>query len=354
MTQPKVSVVLPVHNGERFLSLAIESVLTQTLEDFELIVIDDGSDDSTPALLSWFAALDKRLRVQRNPSRLGVSASLNRGIALAKAALIARMDADDICVPRRMELQSAFLDAHPAIGVLGSAVEFIDERGRPFGVLEFPLSPLAVQWRSFISAPFVHPSVMLRKALLTTHGIFYREEYDAVQDADLWSRLLFKTQGANLKQPLLRYRVHAGSVTKVTDKTRVRKLRTIERTKQIRAHFPDIQLTDEDLAIMYSGFLRQSAPSDQRARSALHYLVLWEAFGRTLPPSTEKQELQREVISTALKFAFYPALQSESWTVLKALFALDRTWPIGQVPEISKLIYQRVLSLRARRKRFAR
>ena len=128
MSSPRVSVVMPVRDGERFLREALGSILAQTLEDVELVVVDDGSSDSTPAILEESAGRDGRVRVHRQEPG-GLTAALNAGCALAQAALIARMDGDDVMLRDRLERQAAFLDDHPEVALLGGGIVLIDEGG---------------------------------------------------------------------------------------------------------------------------------------------------------------------------------------------------------------------------------
>src|SRR5207237_7493623 len=130
---PRVSVLLPVWNGEAFLEQAMESILRQTLSSFELIVIDDGSTDRTAAIADEFASRDDRVRVLRRPHE-GLSATLNAGIAAARGEYVARMDADDISVPDRLQKQVAYLDAHPGSVALGTWIEVLAEETRHIGL----------------------------------------------------------------------------------------------------------------------------------------------------------------------------------------------------------------------------
>ena len=126
---PKVSVVMCVHNGERYLYEALESVLNQTFEDFEFIIVDDASADNTPAILKEYAAQDGRIRLMRNAHNLGLTRSLNKALRLAKGEYIARQDADDISLPQRLEKQVEFLNSNSRTAVVGSWTEVIDEYG---------------------------------------------------------------------------------------------------------------------------------------------------------------------------------------------------------------------------------
>jgi GT2 family glycosyltransferase len=202
----RVSVVLPVYNGERFLTDAVDSILAQTFRDFELIGIDDGSLDGSGEILDRFALADSRVRALRQ-ANAGIIAALTRGLALARGEFIARMDADDVAHPERLARQAAFLDAHPDIAVVGCAVTLIDERGKRIRDVEYPRTPEAVAEFLEIGAPLAHPAVMMRRdAVLAVGG--YREAYRHAEDYDLWLRMAERYRMANLPDRLLLYRQH--------------------------------------------------------------------------------------------------------------------------------------------------
>ncbi len=209
--QPLVSVVLPVRNGERWLAEAVDSVAGQTLRDWEMIAIDDGSEDRTAAILAGRAARDGRIRPIRQDAQ-GLVAALNRGLAEAKAPYIARLDADDRALPDRFQCQAAHLDRHPEIGLLGSWAQEIDGDGRQRGVLRPPADPGELDRLLMRANPFVHSSVMLRAELVRRLGGF-RAAFQAAEDYDLWLRIAENAKTANLPQILVEYRVHGDNVT---------------------------------------------------------------------------------------------------------------------------------------------
>ena len=192
-TPPRVSVVLPVRNGGRSLPAALASIQAQSDPNWELIVVDDGSTDDTPARLRAAARHDPRIRVfTLAPS--GIVAALTLGLAKARAPLIARLDSDDVAHARRLELQGAFLESHPHIGLDSCRVEFGgDERAaggyrRHVEWLNTVMAPNEI-WRSrFIESPLAHPSVVFRRELVTQFG-GYREG-DFPEDYELWLRWL--------------------------------------------------------------------------------------------------------------------------------------------------------------------
>jgi len=210
-SSPAVSVVMPVLNGEKYLRLAIESVLNQTFSDFEFIIINDGSTDETEKIINSYN--DPRIKYIQNSENLGLSKSFNIGIRATTGELIARMDADDISVNDRLEKQVKYLKNHLDISILGSAIIRIDESGQKLGVSSRPTSHEGVKWQSLFSTPLFHPTVMARAVVLK--GNLFDENLHNSEDYELWSRLLFttSTRFANLREPLLRYRVFSKSFT---------------------------------------------------------------------------------------------------------------------------------------------
>lgn len=214
MPRPALSVAMSVYNGERFLAAAIESVLGQSFGDFEFLIVDDGSSDSSLAICEGYAARDPRLRVIARPNR-GLVASLNQLLDEAQAPLVARMDADDICLPDRFERQIAFLAAHSDYGVIGSLTTDIDEQDQPYPLTtaEHPLTHEEFLARIESRGPLLaHPTVMYRRAVVQEAG-GYHAAFRHCEDYDLWLRLAHRTRIANLPQRLLRYRHYAGQVS---------------------------------------------------------------------------------------------------------------------------------------------
>lgn len=215
MNPPLVTVLMPVYNAAPYLQDALDSIGAQSLDDFELLVVDDGSTDDSAAILAAHAAREPRLVVVRQPNA-GISAALNAGLARARGEFIARMDADDLMHPQRLARQVAFLRAHPALGFCASALEMIDANGRVFEQ-HHPGPRSEAELRSMIErhAPlaYTHPSVMLRAAAL--HGLDgYRAEFEPCEDMELFGRLILVGRpGLVIDEPLLRYRVHGASIS---------------------------------------------------------------------------------------------------------------------------------------------
>ena len=209
-TPPLVSVIMPVYNGARFLRAAIDSILNQTWRDVELIIVDDGSTDETPAMLAEYAARDARIRVETYSMNRGIVAALNHGCALAQGRYLARMDADDISLPERLSIQVACLDRHPEIGVVGASIQWIDEHNTPGALIHPPASPGLIRWRAFFTSPMAHSTIMMRKTVFERAGGYVE---GMAQDYNLWLRISAISDLANLPDVLLRYRVWEGSIT---------------------------------------------------------------------------------------------------------------------------------------------
>jgi glycosyltransferase involved in cell wall biosynthesis len=218
VTSPAVSVLMAVHNGAPWVQEAVKSVLEQTLADLELIVIDDGSTDATADLLA--AARDDRLRVERQP-RMGLTRSLMRALTLARAPLVARLDADDLALPERLARQRDFLDAHPEIGLLGAGCREVDATGRDLALIRPPEDDRAIRRALIRRNPFVHSSVVMRRALVEEAG-GYDPTFEVAQDYDLWMRMSRLTHLANLAEPLVVRRLLPGRVSAERDSARLR------------------------------------------------------------------------------------------------------------------------------------
>lgn len=211
-----VSVVIPVHNGERYLAKAVESVLAQTHRDLELLIVDDGSTDATAAIIRRYAARDRRVRVLTQENR-GVAAAGNRGLEEASAEWVARLDADDVFLPGKLERQIAFLARYPEARIVGTLACFINHAGKALGIVgtEGPFTPAEYDRLVREDGPiyFVNSSTLMhRETVLAVGG--YREAFAPAEDVDLWIRMAERGH-LMLKVPelLLLYRLHGKSLT---------------------------------------------------------------------------------------------------------------------------------------------
>lgn len=206
----KVTVLMSVYNGGRYLREAIGSILNQTFRDFEFLIINDGSTDSTREIISSYD--DYRIRLINNEVNIGLTKSLNKGLAAAKGKYIARMDADDISLPTRLQKQVEFLDEHFTVGLVGTAVVQIDEKGRT--VVEIPLltESAKIQEELLFGNQFCHGSIMFRKECVEKAGK-YREEFKYAQDYDLYLRMAEYYELSNLNDFLYKWRLVVNSIS---------------------------------------------------------------------------------------------------------------------------------------------
>ena len=213
---PNVSVVMAVFNGERYLVEAVESILNQTYRDFEFIIIDDGSTDSSLEILKRYEKQDQRIQLVVNGENIGPPLSLNKGIALSKGKYIARMDQDDVSLPDRFKIQIVYLDEHPDIWVLGTNVKRIDEKGKYLNEWKLPVAPTLIKWNSIFrnSGVVCHPTVMMRRNLFDFIS-GYDESEPFCDDLELWTRLFWLDDIwiGNIVEILLFYRVHEKSIS---------------------------------------------------------------------------------------------------------------------------------------------
>lgn len=210
-THPVITVLMPVHNGAAFVRESIESILRQTYVDFEILIINDGSTDTTPEILAALAAADTRVRVAGGMERLGFSGALNHGLELARGEFIARMDADDIALPDRLQVQFNFFRAHPDVGLCGGRVESFGQRTGGFH--RPPLTADETLCYALFDNPFAHPTVMFRRELFAHQKLRFDPTFCPADDYELWSRCLRIFPCINLDRVVLRYRVHSQSLT---------------------------------------------------------------------------------------------------------------------------------------------
>ncbi len=219
MTVPAVSVLLPVRDAGPYLRDCIASLDRQTLTDFEVVVVDDGSVDGSAEILDAWAGRDSRVRVRHLPPS-GLVAALNLGIESCRAPLVARMDADDISHPRRLELQAGILDAQPGIGVVSCLVRHFrwHRVGEGFRIYEAWLNSLVtpgeIARERFVESPVAHPSVMVRRGLFEQMGGY--RDFGGPEDYDLWLRLLERGVAiSKIDRTLYFWREHGERLTRV-------------------------------------------------------------------------------------------------------------------------------------------
>jgi glycosyltransferase involved in cell wall biosynthesis len=231
---PKVSVIMPIYNAQEFLQEAVDSIMNQTFRDFELLLINDGSSDRSKEIIEKYRK-DPRVKIFHKKNE-GVTKTLNFGLANSLGRYIARMDADDISMPERLELQVEFMDKHRDVGLLGTRFKAITEDKKFIENLDVELTNEELQKEILKSCRFGHPTVMIRRTALETVGPYDESLWaNTVEDYDLWLRIAEKFEIANLPQYLLHYRVNSKSVTQTKKEINQKgTLECIQRAKERR------------------------------------------------------------------------------------------------------------------------
>ncbi len=293
---PKVTVLMPVFNGEPYLSEAIASILGQTFTDFELLIIDDGSTDCSRKIVG--ALSDRRVRLLCNDGNLRLIATLNRGLDEARGMYVARMDADDISLPGRLDAQVAFLDRHPEIGVLGTGFQIIDAQGVPGTEILLPADNALIRWNLALRSPLAHPTVMMRRSIIAAIG-GYRSEPLHCEDYDLWWRASQVTRIANLPTVLLKLRKHGESVTSQFVSDHDENGRRV--CQDMLEDTLSLQLSADLVAAMWG----QVEASEPQLAAGLEAMTMHLRTCMSLEPisANERQALQREFAAWVYRFA---------------------------------------------------
>jgi glycosyltransferase involved in cell wall biosynthesis len=317
LAAPRVSVLLPVYNGGRYLAGAIESILNQSYRDFELLIVNDGSTDGSAAVIAHYQELDGRIRVHTQPNQ-GFCAALNNGLALVRGEYIARMDADDVSLPERLVRQVAFLDDHPEVGVLGGAFRLMDEGGQLGLVVRFPAEHNVLVWLLLFCCPLGHPTVMMRSRVV--RGVSgYDPQMAYVEDYDLWRRLKGQTRFSNLPETLLHYRQHVGSFTD--------RYSTIVLTRSLdisQALMGELLGCDVSREVVRRLWTRELESVDQMREASQMIYRTWRASDMLPRLSPWERELLRRYVARRIFGLIRPRLwHPKLWPELGVFLRLD-------------------------------
>jgi len=287
---PAVSVIVTVLNGGEFLPIALASVLGQTFSDFELIVVDDGSTDSTPAQLN--AVDDPRLRVIRNLKNLGLPGARNVGIEAAYGTYCAFLDHDDVALPSRLQRQFEFLQTNHAVGLVGSAVETIDAAGTKLATIVMPQTPLDIRWMGLLDCPMRQSTLMGRTEVVKRHR--YDTKFLSYSDWDFVMRVSRKTEVRNLPETLVQYRRHNTNMSTVY-RARLNETGVDIALREIRAELPEFAISRDEIAALRRVLFEASDGPQKRTldatRQALQrYIDLNKAFRDKHPTSNARPE----------------------------------------------------------------
>lgn len=323
---------MPVYNADKYLAEALASIFNQNLEDFEVIAVDDGSTDESANILRSFQANDTRLKVIRQERR-GVVGALNSGLQAATGAFIARMDADDVCLPYRLERQVAFLTKNPEISICSSWYETFG-CGRT-SVIKLKVTAEGAAVDTLFSCPLCHPAVMMRREALVRHELRYSDRYPHAEDYELWSRIVGILQFANIPEVLLRHREHTSQITHTSalemraDSMSIRK----ELLSKI-----GIECSDRELCLHQIICECSSCSSPETLHQAAHWLC------KILSKNAEAELLPSEELSRQISDRWYALCNSSvgkifsAWRIYTAYPALrnSRMWRVKAVRILAK------------------
>lgn len=204
--QPLISIILPVYNSSAYLQQALDSVLSQTYSNWELITINDASTDHSLNILNSYAKKSSKIKVFSHTPNQGIAHTLNKALKHAQGQYIARMDADDIMLPNRLQKQLKYLLKHPETIVIGGQCQLIDTQGKTIGKKTFPTSHQQIYQLAFIRSPLQHPAIMINTTLLPKNFSWYHSDQVPAEDLDLYFRLFQYGKTANLPDTIIKYR----------------------------------------------------------------------------------------------------------------------------------------------------
>lgn len=263
--QPLVTVLMSVYNAAVYLREAIDSILKQSFVDFEFLIYNDGSTDATAEIVRSYS--DSRIVFIDNPINRNLSPNMNEGIERALGRYIVRMDSDDIADYERIAKQVAYMEAHPEVGLCGSAVQYF---GASQSLIQMPEDNEVIQHTMWLQNAFYHPSVIIRASVLRISGLRYNEQYEFAEDYKLWSEMCAITQVHNLPEPLLNYRIHPHQISRKQSLSQQRISAQIRREQMNRLHIylrPEQEQAFQLLTI--DDGWRDLKPADYRAIAAL-------------------------------------------------------------------------------------
>ncbi|MFA5173388.1 MAG: glycosyltransferase [Candidatus Paceibacterota bacterium] len=225
-SNPKISVLMSVYDGAKYLEESIKSIQNQTFSDFEFIIVNDASTDNSLEIIKNFS--DPRIIILNNPKNLGLTKSLNIGLKQASGEYIARLDADDLSFPERLEKQLSFMEKNEDFALVGSSAVLINEEGKIVGKKNKPIEFFEIKFHSLLKNPFLHPSLFFKKEILAKVGN-YNENFSFAQDYELTSRLInLGYKVSNLSEPLIKYRLENNSITGNKETRKIQLVKALE------------------------------------------------------------------------------------------------------------------------------
>lgn len=320
---PKISVLMSVYNGERYLREAVDSILNQTFTDFEFIIVDDGSADGTSQILDSYA--DPRIVHIRNEKNLGLATSLNIGIDRAQGEYIARMDADDISLPHRFGTQTKFMETNPDIDFLGTNIRYMDAMGILSEKILYNDAPAPsgayLKWLLLWGNPLAHPTMMMRRSTLDHHQLRYDPRFNAAEDYDLWARAARVCNLATIPDVCLTYRKHEASVTSTRQSKQVALSQSL--IKRELCNLLSREISQEAIDALGSGMAWEHGKGVADYVSGAY--IVRDAMGifrhRYLPPAGDIERIRTHAIGLVRRVVRRAGTQSRG-LALRSLWVL--------------------------------
>lgn len=314
-----VSIILPVYNAEKYIKKSIDSILNQTYKSFELIIINDGSIDSSEDIILSYK--DERIKYIKNIKNIGLIASLNKGISFSDAEYIVRMDADDICRLKRLDVQIKYLKENKSIGVLGSfAKSFgLDVHSK---LMKRPINDSDIKMKMFIDSPFIHPSVVIKRDLLIKYG-GYDDRFFRVEDYGLWVKLSKFTTFANLPLVLLDYRIVSNSETRLSQSDRMKRHESLKEVFKLLFDNNNLNFTDSEIdQYTYSMFRANFDMIDVKLLKKVYEIILEELKLINLYNEFSKRWIAIFMLRKSLIIKYFPVFILSKLTYSGFLFVL--------------------------------
>jgi glycosyltransferase involved in cell wall biosynthesis len=241
----KISVLMPVFNGEKYVAEAVDSILNQTFTDFEFIIVNDGSTDATSNILAGYD--DKRIKLV-SLEHEGLVYCLNKGVELSKGKYIARMDSDDIAFPERLQVQYDFMESHPEIGICGTNYKVLSNNLSKY-TSRLPANDTDIRAQMFFHPVFCHPTVLLKKDVMEKSDLKYDKDFFGAEDYRLWIDVMDHTQGAIIPDILLHYRIHSMNVTVQNNKNFDSKINLLSKIQYFYMQKYGVNISQEECRI---------------------------------------------------------------------------------------------------------
>ena len=315
---PVVSVLITARDNERHVGVAIASVLRQTFQSFEVLVVDDGSRDATPSIVSSFA--DLRVRMVRHGDAAGISARRNELFERAQGRYVAPLDADDAWLPERLERHVGLLEARPDLVAVGSDVLVVDDRVGLGPYFRLPRSDAAIRWYCLFTSPLIHSASTIRASAFRD-GVRYDPAFPLAQDYDLWTKVLRHGRAENLPVPLTLYRVHSTQATRLRASERRAEQEEIGR-RAIEDFGGDSGLTSDRARLAWCIGADAAVPDDELEQAVDAFRELFDRFTAAHRGRPGLREVRRCAAATLLRRAGRAA-DAPAWTLRRAALAID-------------------------------